>query len=363
MGMRKTLYIHIGHFKTGTTALQTFLACNPKFLARNGLDYAPVSLKHAKHSRLAFSIYRAAGVETLMHGYANTTPPEELWAELFDYVRASPQPRVIVSTEEFMRMGTFPEAAAQLPALAELGYDIDIRIIAYLRAPDAHLRSWYNQLVKMKVKVPDFNLALRHVIEPVHYDYALALRPWVETFGAEAVTVRPYDKASREGNALFADFLSIFGVSLPEKWIYLPKKDPNPRLDDRTLEIVRLMQNAGLPKEAVRWTEKRAVRALESARGGMPEDAAGEGPGFDEIRQRIREGLSGLEDLPGNGVDCATFAGRLPKPEPESLVEARQMIGVLLNEIYQLRKRVNGTLPDILKRLEALEGGKGDKTP
>ena len=81
--MQKTLYIHIGHYKTGTTALQVFASRHQAMLAEtHGLDYPSVRIHNAKHSGYAFALYKAAGVETLMHGYSDPTPPEPIWAEL-----------------------------------------------------------------------------------------------------------------------------------------------------------------------------------------------------------------------------------------------------------------------------------------
>ena len=37
--MKKTVYIHIGEHKTGTTAIQNFLCANHKVLKRAGYDY------------------------------------------------------------------------------------------------------------------------------------------------------------------------------------------------------------------------------------------------------------------------------------------------------------------------------------
>ena len=113
--MAKTLHLHIGHFKTGTTALQVFLARNPRLLARHGLEYAELFRHNAKHSGLAFAIYRSAGVTTLMHGYDSPDAPEERWRALFDAVRKSQRDGVIVSSEEFMRRGAIPLACEILP--------------------------------------------------------------------------------------------------------------------------------------------------------------------------------------------------------------------------------------------------------
>lgn len=349
-GMGRTLYLHIGHFKTGTTALQVFLARNPDFLARQRLDYAEPFRKNAKHSALAFAIYHAAGVETLMHGYADPAPPEELWELLFDYVRESPQPGVIVSSEEFMRLGGIEPAAAMLPRLARLGRGIDIRVIAYLREPEAHLRSWYNQLVKMRQKVPDFETALRGAIEPVHIDYARALRPWIEVFGAENVILRPYDESFRGGTGLYADFLSVLGVTLPERGLSLPEGDPNPRLDERTLELVRLMQNADFPRPLVRQVRERAQEHFAA------EDAlAAPGKSLDAVCEAIRTGLAGLEGLPRSSIDTAAFARRLPVPGPPAEAGHERLTGFLLSEINTLRTRLNKTQRELAARLEALE--------
>ena len=351
--MGRTLYLHIGHFKTGTTALQVFLARNPDFLARHGLDYAEPFRKNAKHSALAFSIYHAAGVETLMHGYADPTPPEDLWALLFDYVRECPQPGVIVSSEEFMRLGGIEAALPRLPRLARLGRDIEIRVIAYLRAPDAHLRSWYNQLVKMRQKMPDFETALRGAIEPVHFDYTRALRPWVETFGSENVILRPYEESFRGGTGLYADFLSIFGIDMPEKGLSLPEGDPNPRLDERTLELVRMMQNADFPRHLVRHVRARAEDHFAA------EDAlAGEaGAELDELYELIRAGLAGLEGLPHNSINTAAFGRHLPTPEPSAGGGHERLTSFLFGEINTLRMRLNKSQRELSARLEALEKG------
>ena len=346
--MAKTLHLHIGHFKTGTTALQVFLARNPKLLARHGLEYADAFRHHAKHSGLAFPIYRAAGVTRLMHGYDAPDTPEDRWTTMFDAVRASRRDAVIVSSEEFMRLGGITAACEMLPRLAALAPDIRVRVIAYLRTPDAHLRSWYNQLVKMRVKVPDFTTAVHEAIEPVHIDYALALRPWIETFGADNLILRPYDDSFRNGTGLYADFLSLFGIELPDRRkLSLPEGDPNPRLDDRTLEIVRLMQNAGASPKLVKQLQARALSYFEAE--GTPQTI------LDEVNARIRTGLSALTALPHSSVDTEFFSERLPQPEDPDRIEQLRMTGFLLREINLLRGRLNKALPEINARLDALE--------
>ena len=352
--MTKTVYIHIGHFKTGTTALQVFFKRNAAHFAQEGLLYPDILELNAKHSALAYSLYRAAGVETLLHEYDLPDPPEELWEGLFDHIRNAPQPAALISSEEFMRLGAHPGAAALLRRIIENTQGIEFRIIAYLRAPRGHTRSWYNQLVKMRLPVGDFNTTLRSGMESVHLDYCAAIRPWVDIFGADRVILRPFEERLRNGTALYDDFLSAIGHPMPQG-AEIPQSDPNPRIDDQVLEIVRLYRNAGFPKPLIRQSIDRALEYFASEEARLPPGS----PDFESLLETSRAGLEGLRDLPGNGLDLARFLNELPEPEDDvSLAQTRQ-IGFLLNEIMSLHMRLRKTLPALERRIAALEKKQG----
>lgn len=354
--MNKTLYLHIGHYKTGTTALQVFMEDNPKFLARNGLAYAKTRQHLSKHSILAFSLYKSAGVKSLMHGYNHPDTPEQIWAELFDEVRRSSARAVIASSEELIRLGNFPKAVQLLKQIAAKAGDIDIRVIAYLRPVDSHLRSWYNQLVKMGIKTPGFDDAVSRFIEPVHYDYGLALKPWVDIFGAEAVTLRPYRPSSRGDDSLYQDFLSLFGLTLPNHGVQLPLLDPNPRMDDRMVEMVRMMQNADIPRDVIKWTTIRTHEFYEKETAGVvPADAAS----FRNVRQRALDGLDQLRDLPGSTLDLELLRASLPEAGGAAEGDGWLMAGLLLNELQFLRQRTIRENAEITERLRLLEKALG----
>jgi len=352
--MTKTLYIHIGHFKTGTTALQVYFKRNAALLAQGGLLYPEILELNAKHSALAYSLYRAAGVETLLHDYDMPDPPAELWEGLFDHVLTAPQPAALISSEEFMRLGAHPGAEAILRQIVEKAQGIEFRIIAYLRAPRGHLRSWYNQLVKMRLPVGDFNTTMRSGMESVHLDYAAALRPWVDIFGPDRIILRPFEERLRNGAALYDDFLTAIGHAVPAQ-AEIPQSDPNPRIDDQVLEIVRLYRNAGFPRHLIRQSIDRAVEYFASEEARLPANS----PDFDALVETSRTGLEALRDLPGNGLDLDRFLQELPEPEDEfSLAHTRQ-IGFLLNEIMTLHMRLRKTLPALERRIEALEKKRG----
>ncbi|OIQ44736.1 MAG: hypothetical protein BM558_06655 [Roseobacter sp. MedPE-SW] len=351
--MRKTLYLHIGHFKTGTTAIQQFLHLNPRLLKRHDLAYAETKREHFKHSDLAFSLYQAAGVQELMHGYAKQETPQQVWASVFDELRRSRQSGMIVSTEELIRLACFPQALNILKQIVEAAPDIDIKVIAYLRAPESHLRSWYNQLVKMGCKTPSYNAAISQKIEPVHYDYALALRPWISLFGAEAISLRPYSKESREDYVLFDDFLSIFGIKRPSRGVTLFSEDPNPRMAEDGVEVARVLQNVDAPRWVVKSTQDRFIAF---SQGEQFQDLSVKGDPFEKVRCRTLAGLEQLAlELPEFSEALAQLRADLPVPNEKSSEDGWHLAGFLLAELNTLRKSVVKQNMAFEKRLAALE--------
>jgi len=229
--MSKTLIIHIGHYKTGTTALQIFFNHQQKFMADSGIEYPDVWMHHAKHSAYAFSILRAAGVSKIMYDYSDPTPPQSMWDDLYARIKESPRDTVLISSEEFMRIGQFPKAQEILgEILARRPEGLKVKVIAYLREPSAHLQSWYNQLIKMNFQVAALDMAVNGDIESIHYDYQRALSAWVNILGGENVIIRPYLKDPANPAALHQDFMAALGVDLPDGLLKI-KKDPNPRME------------------------------------------------------------------------------------------------------------------------------------
>jgi hypothetical protein len=350
--MDKTLYIHIGHYKTGTTALQVFLQRSGQFLAKNGLQYPDIWSHNAKHSAFAFSLLRAAGVKKMMYDYRDPTPPARMWGDLFEHISGSEVAGTIISSEEFMRIGQFPAAQTMLKRIMENRPEgLRVRAIAYLRDPDSHLQSWYNQLVKMSFPVADLNAAVDGDIEEIHIDYRRALEPWQQILGAENVEIRPYIRDPENADALHRDFMQVLGVDLPQGFVRM-ERDPNPRFDDRVLELVRLMQNMDFPRGTISAIRTQAVAYLEA------QDRLVEGRrnGMDEARDRARAGLDWLATQPHSKVSAGDYANRLPQGQSQQVTDRNLLLGFVFSEFIQLRQRVNAAaLPELTKRLDALE--------
>jgi hypothetical protein len=333
--MAKTLYIHIGHYKTGTTALQIFAVRNAAVLARGNVAYSQNLQNNAKQSILAFSLFHHAGVKTLMHGYAKPETPESVWGRLFDEMRASPMEKMLVSSEELMRLAEFPETVERLRRIVTTeGRDFDYKVVVYLRPPADQVASWYNQMVKMRQPIGDFDSALasRH-IEAVQYDYACALAPWVDIFGKDNVILRPYPSRASPPETLLIDFCRLMGIELSAEEAR-QKADPNPRLDDRMLEVVRLAQNAGTSRETIDGVRDRIATYVQ-----RQERLRARGDGINLAQTHADAGLARLAEM--TGEDLAYLSGPIaPRPVGPDVEAVPLQIGFLETEIAALQARV-----------------------
>ena len=360
--MSKTLFIHIGHYKTGTTALQIFLERSAALLAQSGFEYPDIWKHNSKHSAFAFSLLRAAGVEKIMFDYRDPTPPRAMWGNLFDHIQASRHPNVLISSEEFMRIGQFPKAAEILQnVLNTRPADLQVKAIAYLRDPGSHVASWHNQLIKMNFPVADINAALDGDIEDIHYDYRRALEPWMTLLGRENVILRPYIRDFDNPAALHYDLCASVGIHADDGAITV-QKDPNPRFDDRVIELVRLMQNMKYPRPTIHAIRNQAVNYLQA----QDQVRYGGDDGVGKARARAQDGLDWLAALPDCALPVDDFAASLPTaPDPEA-VDLRLLLGFVFSELIQLRQRVNNyNIAELETRLSALEAAVAakDETP
>ncbi|QDL94699.1 hypothetical protein FDP22_22745 (plasmid) [Paroceanicella profunda] len=198
MTQRKRLVLHIGSHKTATTFIQGSLVKNQDVLKSHGIIYPRAGQIYDAHFRLCWELRDPKFADL---------PLTEIgeWARLIEEIQSSPATTAIVSSEEFGLL-IAPERLAPLREL------FDIQVIYYLRSPDAHLESFYNQFVK------DFGTRETRTIN--HYlaeerlgflDTRTVLEPWVEVFGARQVSLRIFSRQTLP-NGVLQDFLETVGV-------------------------------------------------------------------------------------------------------------------------------------------------------
>lgn len=209
----REIILHLGVPKTGTSAIQVFLARNRAALAARGVDYLPIG---------EFGLGREGHISSGNGAYlARTLLPENAPARLADarphhaaFYAALEQSACatgLVSSELFTdaRHELFEELLVALRAKG-----IAPRAIIYVRRQDQLLTSAYIQQVKRhgSTELPD-TYVRRAYRNFTFLQYASFYHRLVALFGAGQVQVRRYGPALCEGPRLFQDFLTALEMA------------------------------------------------------------------------------------------------------------------------------------------------------
>ncbi len=200
----KTIYLHIGRGKTGTTAQQRFLSGRREDLLRCGVDYLRSGDMGRGHGHQAF----AKSFITSLPGYMiPAAHPQAIRDATAAEICASTAPAVLQSSENF--------PLADIPALARwfaaLAINVQIKVIFFVRSQDEVAESEYNQMVKLKSETRSF-ADYAEALEGV--DYAAECAKWAAGFGSESILARVHDAAAQDGIAQLLACLSPQAAAL-----------------------------------------------------------------------------------------------------------------------------------------------------
>jgi hypothetical protein len=207
----RVCFVHVGTHKTGTTAIQHFLAANRKLLGDGGLYYPRsgwLSPDLPGHHNVAFELA----------GDASFDPALGSLADVVGEFAAAGMPRVCLSSENFEYLHVREDALLALrDAIAAAGYRP--QIVAYVRSQDEYAESLFAELVKHGM-LATFDSFLADVAEhglvrydqawAFRFDYAKLLDPFAAVFGADAMIVRGY-RNDAAPESLIQDFLDTVG--------------------------------------------------------------------------------------------------------------------------------------------------------
>lgn len=213
--------LHLGNYKTASSAIQGWLYRNRDKLCDYGIYYGccdepPI----CAHGRFTYSIlgqvlrekglYEEYGKHPLFTLIAQS--PDEMWQQMLKEAEKNHCGQILISHEAM-----FCEAFRTLNGLRhvppeELCEEIrfafhenlyrliseeveKLEVIVYLRRQDEYLESQYNQYCKMpwfeeEIRIPDF--AEFYALSPVTLDYRKPLNLVREIYGAEHVQVKAY---------------------------------------------------------------------------------------------------------------------------------------------------------------------------
>jgi hypothetical protein len=225
--MKKSLVLHIGMGKTGTTALQKFFATNRRPLAEDGIGYPEYGAVAGAHHLLS------PHIPPFLKGVWEFKPVEE-WAPNLARVHAS---KILLSSE--LIAWTDENLVREFCAGAQKWFDLTV--VIYLRRQDNIIMASYIQQIKAGPQK-------RRIIDMFHsmipqFDYESILRPWEDSVGIPNIIVRPYEKQQLHSQDIRRDFMHhVFGIDVGRKYD-VDDSNPNPRLSRVTGEYKRLINN------------------------------------------------------------------------------------------------------------------------
>lgn len=227
---KKTLYLHVGMGKTGTTALQEFFWENRNILLKNfGIAYPEYGSVSCAHHLLSPHIPSFLAVDWKF------LQPEEWCPNL----ATNDADKILVSSE--LIAWASPEMISDF--CAEIAKWFNVKVVIYLRRQDNLIMAGYNQQIKAGTQKRHINDVIEKQFE--RFDYAKKLQPWIDAWGEENIIVRPFERQQFFQGDIRYDFLyRVFGIDSFELFgIQDDGGNPNPRLSFKAMEYKRWINN------------------------------------------------------------------------------------------------------------------------
>ena len=195
--MARTVYLHIGTHKTGTSSIQATLSG----YADAGIRYA--ALGAPNHSLALYTLFAQNPERHHLHVYRKRSPEdviayrESVAAQLEQELAHDSD--LILSGEELCEFSVaeVEDVAAYLAPRCE-----QVRVIAYYRDPLGFSGSSLQQ--RVKAGLGEFRL-----IQP---EYRRRIEPYIRVFGRDACDLRRFDRHAFPDGSVVSDFAEYLGI-------------------------------------------------------------------------------------------------------------------------------------------------------
>lgn len=234
------LTLHIGMSKTGSTSIQAAFEEARLRLRAEGIDYLDLGRNHGRLIRVALRgrAERSRHPALAALGIARASAdydPGRVRAAIEAKFAAPRAPHVIVSGEGLY--GLEPDEIAALGTLAARHFR-DVQVVVYVREPVGWAASRLQEAVKHGRTIDEQvdGLARDPARSPLLPRFRRQVGAYRDVFGAERVSIRPFEPARFAGGDLIADFCTAIGR--PELAGALGRTWNNPRLSWEALLLI-----------------------------------------------------------------------------------------------------------------------------
>lgn len=242
----KTLYLHIGTPKTGTSAIQAFCSNNQAVLNSKGYCYPIMPYTYPGIGRNRNAAFLQCDV--YKDGVRQDDEEKRRFLEGMSIVRGyfETYDNVILSDEGLWK-ASYERRKTLWSDLKKYGekYHFTVKVVVYLRRQDTFIDSRWRQVVKgsghirSRVEV-SWNQHISNPPQAIQLDYYAALERISAVLDKENVIVRRFDRNHFPDGLIQVDFLKMLGLEMTEEYV-ITKPSINESFFGNTCEIKRLI--------------------------------------------------------------------------------------------------------------------------
>lgn len=257
----KTVYLHIGTHKTGTTSLQTILSANQDKLRSFGYYYPKSATCADRFTPGHHLLCWAITLDDYKEYEEWTGEPVDLqtaWPNTLKEMNKANEHSFIISSEYFWLL-----SEDQIQTLKEHLSNYNVKINICLRRQDQFLMSLYSERVK-KGSAKGFKEFIEEFRD--FCIYSQYINRWEKVFGQNNITVRAYKKGKDSVN----DFLNHIGLSeLDADHLKLSDRKFNASLSGKSLRIIRWLNflHVKMLSLPLPYCKKLYLRPLQTHKG------------------------------------------------------------------------------------------------
>lgn len=226
----KTVILHVGRHKTGTSSLQSFFSANRQILSEYGIFYPHTGVRNNAHHIVAESFSGGA----LKEDKSSASPLEsQLVKDLREEISGANEPVALVSSEAFQNVN---------PRLvAEIFSGFRLKVVMYLREQSVYLRSAYAQ----RIHATNTILSLAEYYQKTFLgssDYLTYLNRWKSVFG-DSLDVLSYERSALKNESIVDDFVDRYmhACAADPRLVY--PENANPSLSETYLYYKLLLNH------------------------------------------------------------------------------------------------------------------------
>lgn len=276
----KTLYLHIGSPKTGTTSIQYFCFDNREVLEKKGFCYPSFPYRYPyNNSRLNPTVRNGLFCQAMYmneDGVRDKEKETEIFDDAMQRIRGvfETYDNVIISDEDIWssagrrRKGFWKDVHEKAQ---EGGFTV--KVIAYVRKQDELIESWWNQTIKhsaSRSNTMTWEEYLEVYPQYINLEYYALLKAAADMFGVENIIVRRFNSKYFVDGSLLADFLDILGLKLTDEFLVDDQSVKNTRMTENLCEIKRIINCMPEVEIEERWRYERLLRDISQEPGAGP---------------------------------------------------------------------------------------------